>query len=112
MFEFGSILLVPLPFTSLRGVKRRPALLVSTDNDQRPDVVLSFITSVETPSPWSAVIEPDKTNGLKARSWVRFDKIATLEKGIVVGKLGEADRTFLAENAGRFHAVFGFQRQP
>lgn len=108
MFEFGSILLVTFPFASLRGAKQRPALLVSTDNEQRPDVILCFVTSVETNSPWAAMIEPTLENGLKCRSRVRFDKIATLEKRIVLGKLGSADRLFLADNSDRFRSVFGF----
>lgn len=108
MFEFGNILLVPFPFTSLQGAKRRPALLVSTDNDQRADIVLCFITSMAISSTWVAVMDPIAGNGLKLRSWVRFDKIATLEKKIVLGKLGQADPLFLTDNAGRFHSVFGF----
>ena len=49
MFEFGAIVLARFPFTDLSGEKRRPALVVSRDNDRRADVVVCFITSV----PWS-----------------------------------------------------------
>lgn len=39
MFAFGSIVLTRFPFTDLSGDKRRPALVVSRDNDRRLDVI-------------------------------------------------------------------------
>ena len=39
MFPLGSIVLTRFPFTDLSGDKRRPALVISRDNDRRPDLV-------------------------------------------------------------------------
>jgi mRNA interferase MazF len=108
MFDFGSIVLVPFPFTNLQGAKRRPALIVSTDNARRADVVVCFITSIDPASRWAAELHPSANNGLKIRSWVRLDKIATLEKSIFIGKIGQAEAAFLAGNRNRFLSVFGF----
>ena len=46
-YVFGTVLLVPFPFTNQQGVKLRPAVVVSrTDyNEARPDVILMPITS-------------------------------------------------------------------
>lgn len=43
---FGTIVLTDFPFTDFSAAKRRPALVVSTDNDRRTDVVVAFIISV------------------------------------------------------------------
>ena len=43
-------MLVPFPYSDLRGSKRRPACVVSVRpyNDQSPDVVLAMVTSSST----------------------------------------------------------------
>jgi mRNA interferase MazF len=111
MFEFGSVVLARFPFTDLSTNKLRPALVVSRDNERREDVVLAFITS----NPQTAVnpdalrIDPTPVNGLKVPSVVRFDKIVTLEKQTIVGKLGNAEQTFLIAAKPVFFGVFGFE---
>ena len=76
-------------------------------------VAFAFITS----NPQAAgardtlAIHPTKANGLKAVSIVRFDKIATLEKRVIAGKLGAAEPSFLAAAAPVFFGVFGFAPQ-
>ena len=46
VFAFGSIVLARFPFTDLSGDKRRPAPVVSRDNQCRADLVVCFVTSV------------------------------------------------------------------
>ena len=110
MIEFGSIVLARFPFTDLSGAKMRPALVVSKDNARRTDIVLAFITSVVPHMTHrdALTIRPTALNGLKVESTVRFDKLVTLEKRIVMGKIGEADETFLKVAAPVFFGVFGF----
>jgi mRNA interferase MazF len=109
MFEFGSIVLARFPFTDLSGQKLRPALIVSRDNDRRPDVVLAFITSRSHAANTDALaISPSNENGLKVPSAVRFDKLATLEKRIIAGKLGDAEPSFLKKAGPVLFGVFGF----
>jgi mRNA interferase MazF len=110
MFEFGSIVLTRFPFTDLSGGKIRPALVVSRDNYRRADVVLAFITarSHAAANPDAPETAPTRENGLKVDSVVRFDKLATLERRVVVGKIGDADSAFLSEAKSVFYGVFGF----
>lgn len=109
MFEFGSIVMTNFPFTNLQGSKLRPALMVSRDNDRRADVVLAYLTTKDYAGNSDAVpLSPDPTNGLKAPSVVRFDKLVTLEKGVVAGKIGDADVAWLAAARPVFFGVFGF----
>lgn len=110
MFEFGSIVFTRFPFTDLTGGKLRPALAVSRDNERRADVVLAFITSNTSfaADPDACAIAPTQANGLKVPSVVRLDKLVTLEKRVVSGKLGDAEAGRLRDAAPVFFRVFGF----
>jgi len=110
MFAFGSIVLARFPFTDLSGDKRRPALVVSSDNDRRADLVVCFITSVPRTGPDMAPIAAGPETGLKVLSVVRFDKIATLDRAVISGKLGYAPPDWLATHRSSFFGVFGFGR--
>ena len=108
MFEFGTIALKRFPFTNLSGDKSRPVLIISRDNDRRADVVVCFITSIPRTGPDLAVIDATAGTGLKVRSTVRFDKLATLEKSVIAGRIGNAPADWLAAQKATFYGVFGF----
>jgi mRNA interferase MazF len=110
MFEFGSIVFVAFPFTDLSGTKLRPALIISRDNHARDDVVQAFVTSRNpTDKPRDALpIPPTPENGLRAASFVRFDKLVTLKKELVLGKAGHAGLPWLVSAKSVCHGVFGF----
>jgi mRNA interferase MazF len=46
-YKFGGVVLVPFPFTDQSSIKKRPAVVVSSDryNREHPDVVVMAITS-------------------------------------------------------------------
>lgn len=46
--------------------------------------------------------------GLKRPSIVRFDKMATLDRAVIAGRLGAAPPTWLTANRNTFFSVFGF----
>lgn len=106
---FGAIVLTDFPFTDLSAAKRRPALVLSTENERRSDVIVAYITSVPRADPEAMPISPIPATGLKAPSWVRFDKIATIDKAIIAGRLGNADPAWLEQARTVFFGVFGFQ---
>ena len=108
MYDFGGIVLTRFPFTNLSGDKRRPALVVSRDNHRRADLVVCFITSVPRAGPDMAPIAPSPGTGLKVPSVIRFDKLATLNPGVMVGKLGDAPPDWLDAHRAIFFGVFGF----
>lgn len=90
----GKIVLIPFPFTDLKAVKLRPALVVHEGNQ---DVVIVFISS-KVPTRISDADVPITTNapgfgktGLKVDSVLKLDKIATVMKNLIVGELGELD---------------------
>jgi len=55
-----------------------------------------------------ATLDAEPGTGLKVPSVVRFDKLATLDRSIIVGKLGDAPASWLAANRIVFFDVFGF----
>ena len=82
----GDIVLVPFPFTDLTGSKLRPAVVLV---DSSNDVVVAFITSQNKwENEYSIKINSSESNGLKVDSFLRLNKIATLNKDLMVGKLG------------------------
>jgi len=90
-FKRGSIVLVPFPFTDLSARKRRPALVVSTDqyNAATGDVIIAQITSRvnSPPRPGDHLIRQWHQAGLVAPSLAR-SRMATLHSSIVVKSLG------------------------
>ena len=109
MLEFGTIVLVPFPFTDYRAIKVRPALVVSKSDRMSRDVVLCFITSrIDQKNFNTLSLKPNEKNGLKLPSMVRFDKIATVERSIILGELGRMDPAILRKHQQKFFEVFGF----
>jgi mRNA interferase MazF len=90
-YKKGDIVLVSFPFTDLTTTKQRPALIISPEQyNQGADVVIAFITSnLNSPRRYRDYpIKEWQTAGLPKPSIVRM-KFATVEKGIVIKKLGE-----------------------
>lgn len=83
----GDIVLIPFPFTDLSGIKTRPAVILCA---QRSDITVAFITSqTNWQEEYDIKITGTDTNGLKKPSLIRLSKIATIDKDLVLGKLGE-----------------------
>jgi mRNA interferase MazF len=90
-YEFGSIVLVPFPFTDQSASKRRPAVIVSNRayNRARPDVVVMAVTSQLRPAPalgevWISDWQPA---GLLRPSAAK-PVFATIEQRLVIRQLG------------------------
>jgi mRNA interferase MazF len=85
----GDIVLIPFPFTDLSGQKVRPALILCAER-KGEDCIVAFLSSVKNKKvyPFDFLVIPSKRNGLKVNSVVKINKIATLEKKIVLGQLG------------------------
>ena len=103
MYKFGTIVLVPFPFTDLSGHKTRPALIISQDNHPGNDVILCFISTKAHPRHFPQfIIKANEATGLSQPSTARFDKIATLEKKLILGELGNIDRALLKKQKSSF----------
>lgn len=85
----GDIVLVPFPFTDLTGNKYRPALILIESEEE---VTVCFITiQMKWQSEYDISVNPTKSNGLKKPSLIRLSKLATLDKKLIIGRLGVLD---------------------
>lgn len=105
-FEFGDLILVPFPFTDQSTTKRRPAAVISSADyhRERRDLIILAVTSQIRPSPGvgEAIIADWEEAGLLKPSVLK-PVLATLERGLVLRKLGRLvgeDRQALARVLG------------
>jgi mRNA interferase MazF len=91
----GNIILIPFPFTDLSGSKLRPALVVA---ETSLDLTLAFITTqLQWQEKTDLLIKPNSSNGIKRTSLIRLSKLATIDKALVIGKLGNLSATEVLE---------------
>ncbi len=89
----GDIVLLSFPFTDLKGKKVRPDLIIVVSE---LDVIVAFITTqLKWQSQFDMKLESDNLNGLKKTSLLRLSKITTLDKDLILGKLGELNQDSL-----------------
>ncbi|SNS71481.1 transcriptional modulator of MazE/toxin, MazF [Ekhidna lutea] len=82
----GDLVLVPFPFTDLKGKKTRPALVLVPSDDY---VCVCFITTnLNKTSTSDILINPSKDNRLKKTSLIKLDKITTIDRSLIIGRLG------------------------
>lgn len=83
----GDVVLIQFPFTDLKGNKNRPAIVLL---ETETDVTVVFITTkLKWQREFDILILPSIENGLKENSLIRINKISTLDKDLVIGRLGE-----------------------
>lgn len=105
MFK-GAIVLVPFPFTDLSGHKVRPALVLSAAS-RGEDCIVAFVTSVQKkPAIHDLAVTASIVNGLKVNSVVKVDKLATLQKKIILGELGILEPTHMKEIDKKLKSIF------
>lgn len=90
----GKVVLVPFPFTDLSGHKVRPCLILYAQKGGE-DCVVAFLSSVEQKKvgAFDLRVKATKQNGLKKDSVLQLDKLATLQRKIVLGELGVLEQS-------------------
>ncbi len=90
-YSFGDIVLVPFPFTDQSTTKKRPAIIISSDqyNRQRPDIIIMAVTSQMQSADYfgDMTISQWQQAGLLKPSVIK-PIFTTVEKGLVLKKLG------------------------
>lgn len=104
MYEQGSLVLVPFPFTDLSSLKKRPAVVISPDwfNKKQKDIILMAVTasiSRHIDKKLEILISRrDLSSGtIPKKSMVKISKIFTCHKGIVVKKIAMIKKEKLNE---------------
>jgi len=89
-YEFGDVVLVPVPYTDQSGSKKRPAVVVSgTSFNRRADIIVMAITTqFRQPRAGTVLIASWRQAGLIAPSLVK-PTVMTINKTLVCKKLGQ-----------------------
>ena len=85
-YQIGEIVLLAFPYADLRGVKRRPALVLLDAGNG--DVVVARVTSHQVQTGYDVKLIEWKQAGLLLPSVVRLHKLATLQKTMAERRLG------------------------
>jgi len=97
MYKRGEIVLIPVPFSDLSSVKRRPVLVISntSHNFSNSDIIVVAITSNLQQNGIVIGTKDLLTGELPKTSVIRCDKIYTLEQRIVIKQLGIVSENIL-----------------
>ncbi len=96
----GDIVSVDFPFSDGSGVKRRPALIISTKRvNKTGDVILMQITSRQWQSnEMSFALEPHNlSEPLPLKSLLRLHKIFTLNKSLIIKRISKLNEATMRE---------------
>jgi mRNA interferase MazF len=108
MFERGDLLLVPFPFTDLSSTKRRPVLAI-TAPDSYGDFIALPVTSRPQKDHALPLAKGDLARGsLPAPSWIRTDRIVTLNSRLVIKEFGHVSDRILFAAIEKFCAHIGY----
>jgi mRNA interferase MazF len=110
MPDRGDLLLIPFPFTDLSASKRRPVLAL-TASDSYGDFIALPVTSRPQTANAMPLTQSDLTAGsLPAASWVRTNRIVTLNASLIVKAIGHVSDRVVDSAIERFCAHLGFTR--
>jgi len=108
MPERGDLLLVPFPFTDLSAAKRRPVLAL-TAADSYGDFIALPVTSQPQTEHGLPIAATDMLTGvLPAPSWIRTNRIVTLNSSLVVKIIGQVSDRVVAVAVQHVCAYIGY----
>lgn len=105
-FVKGDVVVIPFPFSDLRGLKRRPSLVLASLKGD--DLILCQITSQNIKDEYSISLRPEdfESGYLKVPSNVRPNKIFTAEKSIILYKIGHLKNEKIQEIMMQLKQIF------
>jgi mRNA interferase MazF len=110
MPERGDLLLIPFPFTDLSAAKRRPVLAL-TASDSFGDFIALPVTSRPQTEHGLPIAASDLVSGsLPAASWIRTNRIVTLNASLAVKTIGRVSDHIVATAVERFCAHISYSR--
>jgi mRNA interferase MazF len=87
LYSFGDVVLAEFPFADEPEMKRRPALIVSKDDDR--DLILLRITSKIRQTNTDVILHEWSIAGLRLPSVVRLEKVVTSNESYIIKRLGK-----------------------
>jgi len=94
-YKTGDILLIKFPFTNLKKAKKRPVLVVKSQNELR-DIICFQITSNSQQNNLLQITKDDLDNSIfSVQSYIKYDKCFTLTTDIVDKQIGRLKPSIL-----------------
>jgi mRNA interferase MazF len=107
MYEQGDIVVVPFPFSDLKGIKQRPVLILSknSDNNISDDVITCGITSHLKDVKYSVLIDNNELEKgeIPKKSRIKVDKLFTLDKKIIKKNVARVNNDIFEEVKKEFN---------
>lgn len=99
----GDVIVIDFPFSNLKDSKRRPVLVLKVPKGE--DIIVNQITGESYENPVEILITDKdfKHGGLKRNSFVRIDKIATIERSLIKYKIGSLKNEKFIEILDKFY---------
>ena len=92
----GDVVVIRIPFTDLSSDKKRPALVIANLGGE--DLILCQITSKEQLTNFVKLTQKDfSTTNLDVNSFIRLDKIFTLDSKMIEYKIGKINQEKITE---------------
>ena len=108
-FEQGKIVLANIPFTNLKEIKKRPALVISNEeyNSTSEDIIVLAITSNQKERNHTIFIDNDSlTSGsLEKDSRIKADHVIKISKSIIIKELGKVKSDVFTNAISEFKSV-------
>lgn len=100
MYKNGDIILVKFPFSNLENFKLRPALIIW---DYKNDYIILAISSNDKNWINYEVDNKDlKSWKLLIKSYIKINKITSIEKSIIYSKIATTEKKFLKKVKEKF----------
>jgi len=94
-YRTGDILLVKFPFTNLKKSKRRPVIVIKSENNLN-DIVCFQITSNPEQSNLLAIDNSDLNDStLPLKSYIKYDKCFTINTEIIDKQIAKVNNDLL-----------------
>lgn len=106
VFAIGEVVLVPFPYADFSKIKKRPALIIG--RAEFDNLILCQITSKTHTSKHAISIQSkDFEKGkLPVNSYIRYDKLFTIEQSIIELKLGSLNTEKLGQIKASIRSLF------
>ena len=87
-FVKGDVIIIEFPYSNLKIVKRRPVLILKVPKGE--DVIVTQITGESYENYVEIILRKEdfKQGSLKRDSYIRIDKLASIEKSLIKYKAG------------------------
>ncbi|MDP2107327.1 MAG: type II toxin-antitoxin system PemK/MazF family toxin [Desulfobulbaceae bacterium] len=89
MFEAGSIVLIPFPFSDLKSSKKRPVLMLTVPDSNGDFIALAVTSKGYHPGAVELTAERMQSGTLPCQSWIRTEKVFTLTQSLIMKIAGK-----------------------